>query len=1116
MNLHDIKTVACYEAKTLQRSWIFRILFFLTLVLITYLQWLVQCKQPLFNQWNWNLLALASSMPLVNAYLYNIVQSLLVIFVAAELFTRERQVGPLEVIHARPVSNEDYFWGKVVGIAAVFVSLNLLSVFICFGLNVWGSIAPFNPWYSFFYILTLTFPSLIFMLGVTLWLTTLTRSRILSIFLSLCLLYVSVTVLDKVFHGNLNFLGSSLSNLFSSVTGHVDLGYYLLQRLAFFLLGCGFIVWSLIRIKRLPNELKSIPRLRLAGILFVLTVLLLEGACFYRFIREDAVREQYRASFERYWKGCSTRVSTHAITLRQKGEHLELTSEMVLRNSSGEKIPRLVLFLNPGLRVTSVKEGDKTLTYERDHQVLLIDRPLEADDSVRLDLIYKGTIDERVCYLEVPDPLYYDTGRNDPFFHFGRRYAFVSNTFLLLVPENIWYPVAIPPVNPKAPWLSIKDFTRYSLAVVNPVQSTLLSQGPSREEGDTLWFQPPFPLGGLSISGGDYERYTLKLKSCDLDLYYFKGSDVLSSLLKDYKPEEMGNYIEKKIADLEWHTKVMSSRSLFDSISEMVMRRDWCGYPSSRLIVAETPLPFISHFREWTGKSEFVQSGMALFSERGVGMKVPDYRRILKQNADNAVKMASYNLSPEFLKLSEMNSLLSPFISCFLDKTGYSNRQNLFLSRLRKSSSYAVDRSKNLFDSYTLFREPQSYIYSVDYPTVDLLLKNILRDRSQIENIYQQMSSAEYMAQAYLLSHSLEDAMQDETLDPDVLRMALQLETRSLLNHFTVDISMPVFCDFLNDFCKKNQGIIPLEKFTSELNERFGVDFTEVLEQWSSKSPTHFLVRDMEVNKIEEGAGMHIRFKIKNSGKSKGLVSVLYGATRSTDSYNFYLNPDECKEVSIQGFFTGNFQINTGVSYNIPGRIAMIKKMDQVSVSARVGQIPKTICSLSDIHPDEFLPKSGEIIVDNEDPGFRLIEPDKTFFRRLFENKDENTIETSLGLGFSRWQKVVSPQYLGDSVRSAYCKECKNGKYKAEWKALIPEAGSYEVFVFLPELPSNYHYTVYCGQEEQEVWAKAIGWFSLGTYDFPKGEAKVVLDDRRMEDYDFYVIADAVKWVKVD
>lgn len=57
---------------------------------------------------------------------------------------------------------------------------------------------------------------------------------------------------------------------------------------------------------------------------------------------------------------------------------------------------------------------------------------------------------------------------------------------------------------------------------------------------------------------------------------------------------------------------------------------------------------------------------------------------------------------------------------------------------------------------------------------------------------------------------------------------------------------------------------------------------------------------------------------------------------------------------------------------------------------------------------------------------------------------------------------------------------------------------------------------------EDSDWNVATqGWCSLGRYYFPKGEACVVLDDSKANDEiyeggDNVIIADAVKWVKVE
>ena len=43
------------------------------------------------------------------------------------------------------------------------------------------------------------------------------------------------------------------------------------------------------------------------------------------------------------------------------------------------------------------------------------------------------------------------------------------------------------------------------------------------------------------------------------------------------------------------------------------------------------------------------------------------------------------------------------------------------------------------------------------------------------------------------------------------------------------------------------------------------------------------------------------------------------------------------------------------------------------------------------------------------------------------------------------------------------------------------------------------------------------GWASLGEYDFPAGEARVVLSDKDFQKRkDVAIVADAVKWIKIE
>ena len=130
-------------------------------------------------------------------------------------------------------------------------------------------------------------------------------------------------------------------------------------------------------------------------------------------------------------------------------------------------------------------------------------------------------------------------------------------------------------------------------------------------------------------------------------------------------------------------------------------------------------------------------------------------------------------------------------------------------------------------------------------------------------------------------------------------------------------------------------------------------------------------------------------------------------------------------------------------------------------------------------------------------------------------------------------------------MQSAFIKIAGNGSCKAEGIANLPEAGKYEIFIYQSRIKkgswgesyeSNYpgmknYYTVYTPKGSEEIVIERTGddtdeWISLGKFELPAGESRVVLDDRGIppfevtekwgeEKYSQLVVADAMKWVKV-
>lgn len=112
-----------------------------------------------------------------------------------------------------------------------------------------------------------------------------------------------------------------------------------------------------------------------------------------------------------------------------------------------------MLYLNPALKIYSMGEEGKKLSFHREQQLVVIERPLLPGDSVTLQLAYRGKIDETICYPDISWENKQSAGKYEPrsrlkgLFNFGVHYAFADERYTLLLPGCLWYPVTVPPVN---------------------------------------------------------------------------------------------------------------------------------------------------------------------------------------------------------------------------------------------------------------------------------------------------------------------------------------------------------------------------------------------------------------------------------------------------------------------------------------------------------------------------------------------------------------------------------------------------------------------------------------------------------------------------------------------
>lgn len=1098
MSIHDIFHVMKYEMKQQSRSWIFCFftLFSLIGIISCHVYWQGQ------GAVNWKMLALPCSMPLVNAYLYSVIQSLFLIMIIVDIPRRLNRTGVLECSWARPVNNTTFYWGIVCGNLALFCLINIIVILLSIIFINLTSIAPIGWSYYWFYLLTLTIPSCFFIAGLSLWVESISGSRFLGILLPVVVVIASLFWLPYLQHGTFDYLGSGIPNLFSEIVGHVNLSRYLLHRSIYLLIGVGLLAWGIKYMNRLPN-LQKTPKIHpVYGMLFVLAGascgILLE----YSYSRDRSARADYLSSFERNWKEATCRIQTHNIRLRQQGYVLKVKSDLQVYNPGKQVLPQVVLFLNPGLQVMSIKTGKKILPYRRDQQFILIEQTLGAGEALPLHIEYEGEVDHRYCDLQLTDNEYEDTFQGERFFPTGRRGAFTRKDILLLTPASVWYPVAIPPVNPFIPLATGRDFTRFTLVVEHPLQKTVISQGTPKKAGNDIRFTCRNPLNGISL-------YAVNSKSYNILINKIFGFQINSTGLGRRLAPIFSRVNQQSLANL-WKNPPMYWYDYKNFLTARWFEPEW-----PYLNVLEVPVSFNLSSHEGKSSTGFVEPGMVFFREQGFDLDMTEVIATgkIKNNDDlsSTYEVLQRRLFSGGIKQRGCHPLWD---------IGLQKGKNSYFNNSRANS---------------LGVEQNIWVHSLKYPFMGKVFERLQapansldRDRGRTGHFTKEKPFYDYFT-----GRTLQDLLSDTGTKNEVRNSAFSLKVQDLLARLTLCIPQQELQGHLDSLYRHGQGEIDYDVLSRMWSVRWGVNVDSVIIDWmTTKHEQYFKIRDNMIFYNSAANLSRIEGKIMNAGETGGIVSIEYGTLGKVDRVSQYLLPGEIKAFTLVA--RGNYAyLNMWLSTNRPN--ILLFNRGEAKGREQSWEEREEWRSITE---KEFLASKNknEFIADDRDPGFELVDGNLSWFQKLLK-KDRPLRVMLQGGTTSRWEQVISTIAEGDSIRGFYCISGGKGKSTATWKVDLPKAGRYRVMgkvyrnflVSGPGTPGGviYHYTVFHGDQKEnvEINLDAIfpgrssipTWASLGVFDFPAGEAKVLLSDKDSQQReDVAIVADAVKWVKIE
>jgi hypothetical protein len=592
--LHNIRTVARYEAKTLRRSWFFRLFSIGALVIFAFLN--IGLFSPIGDE-QWSMISIPSSVPLINLYLLNIAQAIVVIFLAADFLKRDKKLDTNEVLYTRSMSNFEYVIGKTWGILRLFLGLDILILLLGLVANITSKSMTIDFMAYFSYLLIICVPTIIFSLGLAFVLMSVIRNQAITFLLLLG--YAALIMFYLYFRmGSIfDYMAIGLPVFKSGVVGFDNLSFIINQRLIYLFLGLAMVFATILLFRRLPQS--KVHR----TLTFVFLFIFLAGTAVctfntYMTYRNSINTKNMVIETNRQFENKNFVSMTDAsIRFIHKGKSFDASANIKILNDNKEAIDHYYFSLNPSLTVTKISSDGKDLTYKRFNQIIDVDplQTLNTGLSDSLIIEYSGSINEAFCY-----PNYSDNIKDNPYrvanmVNVNKRQAFLTDSYVLLTPETHWYPVAGLNYYPSNPAGIKVDFTRFTLQAKSEKSLMVVSQGNMNEENGYSVYKPDFPLTGMTLAMGNYLTEKKKIDSVEYITYYFPGND----------------YYKKDLSEIKDTLLLLVSGIMRDLETNFSTK-----YPFTTLSLIEVPVQFFSYPKKNTQTRGEVQPSMVLLPEK--------------------------------------------------------------------------------------------------------------------------------------------------------------------------------------------------------------------------------------------------------------------------------------------------------------------------------------------------------------------------------------------------------------------------------------------------------------------------------------------------------------------
>jgi len=1081
----------------------------------------------------WTTRAIAANLPYINVLYINVAQAIIAVFLASDFLKRDKKLDTTEVIYTRPITNGEYVVGKTMGILVLFIGLVIIALAMSLIFNIMRPDVPV-VWQAYlYYPLLINLPTLVFILGLSFIIMILIKNQAVTFIILLGYIGLTLFYFKDKMHGTLDYMAFNLPMVYSDFIGFGEPYRILLHRLAYFFMGLGFIFATIRYLNRLPQTGRWNSLNLIAFVGFVVFGGFLGFSYFSMYQHEDRNREEYLYLNNQFATKPVADIVSNKIYVVQKGKNLNISSEISFRNRNVNQLDTLIFSLNPGFRIDSIISEGQSLHYVKTQQILQI-IPKEGIPPRRrsgFTIYYSGIPIESVAYLDIPDKKLRKLKRIQVA-TIDKKPGIISADYMLLTSELLWYPVSGVGFNNKTFMPHNLDFAQFELWVKPNRNLIAIAPGEVEFSDGEYHFTPDSDLSTLPLIIGPYEKRSQSYDDVEYNIYIMPEHDFFSGFFTNIS-DTLGALITEQKNDYE--------------IDELDLY-----YPFKRINLVEVPIQFHAYERPQIQIIENVQPEMILFPEKGAGVSMLDFARFKHFDERNNQK-DNETRTPVEMEVRLFNRSIESLF--------FRNTNSMRGGGDKMINFQGVDYNKNPFAVFPLYYSYVTGISSNEYPLFNSMMEIYLKEgfsASMRQTFVGGMTDNE-KANLALKDNSITEIFEEWD---NAIGSALVSQTGSFIFLALKNkVGMSEFDNFLYYYLEDNAfKEITFDQFSKDFYREFQVEIEPYFETLNTKgkipsfimsTPEYFQTRD------DFGEVYLLRFSLQNTGDVKGLVDVslrVAGGFDTPEQRLYELDSGITKDIQITLYDQPRMMtVNTLISGNIPSSFGNFLRSATVAENMNIEEFERI--SQNDLSMNY----EGEYIVDNEDSGFSSFSfSNESKLKQYIDSKKK--VRNKIFYGEMRsdrtphkWTPVAHSAFYGKTIRSALISRNGDGGNVASWTTVLPAAGFYDVYVFIPvsamtaafnrnrdqgsgggpggggpgrggpggggptfaDSKSVYNYVISSneGTEMVEYPLRNVeeGWNKLGAFHFPGDTAKIELSNKITGNR---VVADAVKWVR--